>query len=220
MYLGDYWLLSGDFDGDGIDDLYLCDYSKYRGLTSHFLLNNNDYSFREAPANFMELTIPEKGEFKKIISGDANGDGSDDIMWIAGIGNELFEITAMNLDKTFKPLIIPLVDTCAGIIIAGDMNGDNYEDICVKYMSGTFAGRTDIYINKHDFSFAEPYYGGLSWAGDYIIWSDDYDGDGLDDLFVKSGGSFISGDWYIMSNKPSGGLIFEIQFQIKYPGSF
>ncbi len=219
-YLGDYWLLSGDFNGDRIDDILLYEYSKYRGLTSYFLLNNGDYSFREAPATFMELTIPKKGEFEKIISGDGDGDGSDDIMWVAGIGNELFEITAINLDISFKPILIPDFDTCAGIVIAGDMNGDKFTDICVKYMDGTLAGRTDIYLNKQDFSFAEPYYGGLSWAGDYIMWSDDYNGDGLDDLFVKSGGPFLSGDWYVMSNNPSGGLIFETQFHIKYPGSF
>lgn len=217
-YLGDFWLLSGDFNGDGYDDICLYEYSSNRGLTLYTLLNNHDNSFRKAPANFMKLSIPTEEEFVKIVVGDADGNGIDDLIWIAKINRVSYRLTAINIDKSFGMVNLPDIEDSGGIIIAGDLNGDKYFDLCIKYPGGKLGGETNILLNNHDFTFTESYFGRLSFQGDYLFWCDDYNGDGFDDLIVKSGGLFIAGYWYVLPNNSKADFYKEgIQFTITYP---
>ena len=217
-YLGDYWLLSGDFDGNGYDDICLFEYSNHKRLTIHTLMNGHNNSFREAPVNFMKLSIPKEGEFVKIVTGDADGNGSDDLIWIAKIAENSYQLTAINIDKSFELVRLPDLDSENGIIVTGDLNGDKYFDLCVKYFGDERGGDTDILLNNHNFAFAEPYSGRKSFQGDYLFWCNDYHADGFDDLIVKSGGLFISGNWYILPNNLKADFLRESeQFTIKYP---
>jgi len=218
-FLGDYWIISGDFNGDRYDDICLYEYSGQRGLTVHALLNNRDNSFREVPEYFTHLSVPVEGDFVKIISGDADGNGSDDLIWIAGVSEGSYRLTAININKPFGLVNLPDLKKSGGVIIAGDLNGDNYFDLCVKYPGMDRGGETEILLNNRNFTFDKPYIGRLSFQGDYIFWCDDYNGDGFDDLYVKSGGPFISGSWYILPNNLKADFFRESrQFTVAYPG--
>jgi len=215
--LGDGWLLSGDFNGDGLDDLCLYEYNEKQGLSTHFLENIEAYTFREISLPSTNLSFPGKGEFVILVSGDATGHGKDDLWRIARIDSGLYLITDLSQGKSFEPLRLPDMDSGRPVIIAGDFNGDHYSDICVKYLAIYKRENTDIYLNRHDFSFGKSLSGGLSYQGDYIIWADDYNGDGYDDLFVKSGGYFLPGNWSVMQNNQSGRFKYATGFELLYP---
>jgi len=198
--LGDFRLLAGDFDGDSLDDLCMYRYSIKEGLVTHFLRNEGNLRFQEDEGMFGNLTIPARGDFIELLSGDADGDGRDDLLWVSGTGEGIFNVSAINLNRSFNDLLLPEVDSGGGVFLAGDFNADGYSDLCVKYLNIYLHGNTDILLNQHDFAFAKPLDGGLSFQGDYSLRAADFDGDGFCDLLVKSGGPFLTGDWYIMRN--------------------
>lgn len=212
-YLGDFRLLAGDFDGDSLDDVCLYRYSGKEGLVTHFLRNEGDLRFQEDEGMFGKLTIPGKGDFIELLSGDADGDGRDDLLWISGTGEGYFNVSAINLERSFNDLLLPEVDSGGGLFLAGDFNADRYSDLCVKYPKIYLHGNTDILLNRHDFAYAEPIDAGLSFFGDYTFRTADIDGDGFCDLLVKSGGPFLSGEWYIMRNNQMEHFLFLKQFQ-------
>ena len=218
-YIGDFDLISGDFNGDGYDDICLYEFSKYRGLTTFILLNNKNLSFREAPADFFKMSIPNKGEFRQLMTGDADGDGDDDLLWLGKYGGDQYGITAINIHKTYQKLELPDADSCAGNIIAGDLNGDSYFDIVIKYIDKNRAGDTEIFFNKKNSAFRTVFrIGRKSFAGDYLFFPGDCNGDGLDDVYVKEGGPFMSGMWYVMISNTNeyfkGGKGFELMYNL------
>jgi len=219
-YLGDYWLISGDFDGDDYDDICLYEYGRPGGLTLHTLLNDHDGYFRDIPGYFKSLSVPTEGEFVKLIAGDADGDGKDDLIWIAKINEDTYRCTALNINRSFRPVSLTDLEHSGGVILAGDLNGDKYFDLCIKYPGRSRGGETDILLNNHDFTFAGSYAGRLSFQGEYSFWCADYDADGFDDLIVKSGGPFLSGGWYALINNLKGDFYREgKQFNVTYPSA-
>jgi len=218
-YLGDNWMLAGDFNGDRLDDICLYKYSQQKGLSFQILLNHNNFKFRNSDESLKAKLIPPagKGQFFSLIAGDTDGDGRDELLRLSTLGEDLFEFTIPGNIPGSGILTIPEFNKCSGNIFGGDMNGDDYVDLCVKYQQEERAGQTWIYLNTHQGSFSEPQYAGLSFVGDYLFLTGDYTADGLDDLFVKSGGLFFSGDWCIMQNEGSGKLIFEKEFKLTIP---
>lgn len=214
-YRGDFRMLSGDFNGDSLDDLCLYHFNLNMGLETHFLMNEGDFRFREDPGIFSNLTIPGNGESLAILSGDSDGDGRDDLLWLSEPEKGVFKLTVVNLDTSFSKLVLPDFERSGGVILTGDFNNDHYMDICVKYLKLYLRENTEIFHNTHDFAFEGPFFAGLSFQGDYIILSDDFDGDGFDDLLVKSGGQFLSGAWNIMRNNRQGKFIFWKQFELR-----
>jgi len=219
-YLGDYWMIPGDFNGDGLDDICLYAYSRQKGLSKQILLNHPDFKFKEADDDFMATEIPsaENGKFFSLIAGESDGDGKDDLIMVSAFGEDTYKLSTPGNIQAPITISIPDVYTCSGVVLGGDLNGDHYVDIWVKYLRGERTGQTWFYLNNKQGFFSDPKDGNLSFAGDYIFLTGDYDGDGLDDLFVKSGGPFFSGDWEVMRNDGSGKLIFEKVFKLEFPG--
>jgi hypothetical protein len=218
-YLGDYRIVAGDFNGDGLDDICLYANDEGRNIKNNILLNRNNFKFEEADQNMLSSVIPKpgQGEFFDLLAGDTDGDRKDELILVSGMGEDVYEFRCPEGLVEPQLLFIPDMNTCEGTMLAGDINGDQFVDLCVKYIRGDRGGQTWIYENSACAFSKEPYSMGLSFQGDYIFRMADDNGDGYDDLFVKSSGPFLSGDWYIMKNSGAAKFIFGNKFELEFP---
>src|SRR5690606_4808122 len=193
------------------DVLYVDDDQKtiFVGTVSGVGMNQDDKGGR-----VYKLTLPEYMKFSyqfekdidttfsRVISGDFNGDGYDDV------------ITASGKSKTFKwnlyinnhsegfylHSVINLLIDKSDFIFTGDFNGDGFDDIGIyKYtnpLSQSF-GEWIFYLNDQngDFSSQNQYIYKWEMTPDNIVIGD-FNGDEFDDIaiFKKNDG------WYIKLN--------------------
>ncbi len=219
-YLADYRLVTGDFNGDGLDDIGLIAHDAGSRIRNHILLNLGNYQFKEADEKLLTQIIPVhgKGKFHDLLAGDMNHDGKDELIFVSDLGGDHYEFKFSGSPSAPQVISIPDLYRCDGHLLAGDINGDQYADLCVKYIQGDRAGQTMVYLNSINGFTGEPFSRGLSFAGDYVFRLADCDGDGYDDLFVKSGGPFLSGEWYIMNNDKSSKFSLGKKFELKFTG--
>ncbi|MDJ0346525.1 FG-GAP-like repeat-containing protein [Streptomyces sp. H10-C2] len=205
---GNWWfsqmsLQSGDFNGDGRDDLAVWyDYTDGHDTLFTFTANPQG-GFNEPFASW--TATPGNWELKqaKLAIGDYKGDGRDDLAVFYGYGD-------MNTVKMHTFLTSPTgafaytstswTSTTWGNwnqahIQAGDFNGDGKDDIAAwyDYSSGSDSLNTFISLGTTTGTFQAPYSAWSTPAGNY--WYDsmpqmvagDYNGDGRDDLGVMYG---------------------------------
>jgi len=178
---GGYIPLSGDFDGDGKDDIFW--YSRQGGTESAWW-GRTDQTFDTTSFAVLSGYYPFTGDF----DGDGRtdifwytaGDFSDSIWW--GNSNRTFTATSTSVSNRYLP-------------VAGDFNGDGRVDI-FWYAPGN---RTDsIWWANADRTFT-----GTTTAvsGYYFPISGDFDGDKRSDIVWYGTGNAFDSIWWGRTDK-------------------
>jgi hypothetical protein len=210
--LANYNMESGDFDGDGYDDLLLYEFNSFNGLTFRILMNNGNLELIETKP--FSYNVPSKYEFVSIKPYDVNNDSKDDLLWLSIDDSNYIHFDGMNISTDYNPIKIHKVGGRLPFIFPSNFTSDQNMDVVLKQ---TWSGESTIYIGKEEGNFNDIWQFYRSFSGDYIIWSGDYNGDGLEDLFVKDGGPFIPGTFYLIVSKDEGLFEGAPRFKLNYP---
>ncbi len=127
--------LSGDFDGDGKDDLALVGASWWTSVPVAF--SQGDGGFKVINRAFRSFARAAAKQEVQAVAGDFNGDGRSDIALVGGIGWSSIPVALSQGDGHFvlsnNPInAFPEVATRAGVqAFPGDFNGDGIDDIAL-----------------------------------------------------------------------------------------
>ncbi len=191
---------TADLNADGLVDLIWM-YSGTGGLHAYTALAKEDGSFEAASGGELHNGRFGSSSTYSKLTGDFNGDGFIDLVWMYSGKSGLYAYTALGRgDGTFKTA------TGGGLKTGsfgssetywkqtGDFNGDGLTDLAWMY-----SGKSGLYaftaISKGDGSFHEASGGQLksgSFGSSVTYWKSvsDFNGDGISDLlWLYSGGS-------------------------------
>lgn len=116
-----------DFNGDGSIDIAFGPPTAYAGSSFGIVVYTNSGSGVFAPwvTNFTSATIPAD----PITSGDFNGDGKQDLVFVSAIGSGILDVLTNNGTGFGLYSTNLFVSTSSGSISTGDFNGDGRLDI-------------------------------------------------------------------------------------------
>ncbi|WP_159030431.1 FG-GAP-like repeat-containing protein [Streptomyces sp. CB01201] len=215
-------LQSGDFNGDGRDDLAIW-YSYADGSDRLFTLTadvrggfNPPFEGTALPAGWWDV------KQSKVVTGDFNGDGRDDIAALYGYGDGTLKMHTFLAGPTgaFQPDLTSWGSTITSwgdwnrtYLQAGDFNGDGIDDIITwyDYSDGSDAMHTLVATSTRDGKFNAPTQAWKSAPGNWdhnhmMITTGDYNGDGRDDVGAMYGYSDGTSRMYTWTTKPDGTL--------------
>ena len=209
--------VTGDFDGDGFDDM-ACYF--YKGeLAGEWFMATNDHLLnfnKPVPFGFRDVLnfTPDQALF---LSGDMNGDRFDDLIlfirrspplgrWIVCLndGNGSFgkgEILDVGKDSlTYRTFCTPYV---------GDLNGDGLDDIGAHFHRGELTGKWVVQLNKGGNRFDSLIILPVNFEGQgaqvrnqpMLI---DYNGDGWDDPLIYWQDGSRAASWDVALNLKNG----------------
>jgi hypothetical protein len=189
--------LSGDFDGDGRGDIALAGGDGWSSIPVAF--SKGDGSFRVTNAAVSAFPVWANAPGAKVVVGDVNGDGRDDLIAAGGVGWSTVPVAYSTGDGSFTISnaadfwIANLAQSPGTKLLAGDVNGDGRDDLMLLGGDGGWqAIPVGFSVGNGSFSFTSK-----TLAGDFAIWaaapggsasSADIDGDGRADV-VLAGGS-------------------------------
>ncbi|MFI6986759.1 FG-GAP-like repeat-containing protein, partial [Embleya sp. NPDC050154] len=228
---------SGDFDGDGRDDV-LTVYDYGQATTALFVSPGNaDGSFGAPRQAWVSLAGHFDVTRTKYSVGDFDGDGRDDIaalyVWTDG-STSLFKFIAHPGGVFSDP--IPGYVTPAGnwdwnraAIMAGDYNGDGKDDVAMVYAqvpdpaNGTTSVHTWVVRSDGAFDTAVP-----GWQSAPGTWNaasakyavGDYNGDGRTDIAALYGWTDTSVTLHTLLAQPDGKLAAPVQSWRAAPGAW
>jgi len=133
--LGYYHELIGDLNGDGLTDLIWV-HSGPTGLAAYTALGNGDGSFQSATGRRLSsVNFGSNGAYQNK-TGDLNGDGITDLIWMHSGGGGLAAYTAIGIgDGSFQ-------DPIRGVLKSGDYGSYDYYEKRIGDIDGD--GLTDL----------------------------------------------------------------------------
>ena len=189
---GGYWM-TGDINGDGKADLI---YVYPAGDIVWTFLSNGDGSYT---AKTYSLGTGFDAGGGVWTTGDINGDGRTDLVYIYARGNIAWTFLS-NGDGSYTPKTYSLgsgFDAGGGYWMTGDANGDGKADLIYVYPSGDIVW---TFLSNGNGSYtAKTYSLGSGFDAGGGIWEPaDVNGDGKSDLvYVYPGGDIV---WTFLSN--------------------
>lgn len=182
----------GDFDGDGGDDI-----GRLHTGARWFVINGQDGSPFNAP--WWGGLIPGWPRHGRYLMGDFNGDGADDIAYLAPWAR-WYMVSGRNGEPFGSPWWGNEIPgwPADGRYFVGDFDGDNADDIAYVHPEG----RCYIVRGRDGKPFA-PYWWDSpieDWPGNGHNFVGDFDGDGDDDIAYLSPG-IPQGRWSLVSGR-------------------
>jgi hypothetical protein len=168
----------GDFNGDGIPDLAMANYSSG---TVTILLGQGNGMFLQA----VNSPVPAGAEPSSVVVGDFNEDGIPDLA-VANYGDGTVTILLGNGNGTFTQAAnSPLtVGSGPSSIAAADFNGDGIPDLAVANVSGN---TISILLGNGDGTFTQAANSPLTVGnGPLSVAVGDFNGNGIPDLAVAN----------------------------------
>ena len=191
--VGNDWEIAGtgDFDGDGRDDLL---WRHDSGVVSEWLGTANG-GFAD---NFANAGANVATSWRIVGTGDFNGDGRDDILFRHDSGivtNWLGEA-----DGGFAPNFANAsssVDASWKVIGTGDFNGDGKDDILFRHDSGLITE----WLGTANGGFADNFANSASSVATswHVAGIGDFNGDNRDDLLWRNDSGLVT-DWLANAN--------------------
>lgn len=215
VYIPGRRFITGDFNGDNyIDFGVYFDRGKYSGNIFISLNDNNGNFLPYRQLNFNEEKI-YLADGDEIIAGDFNGDGSSDLMIRSQNSTESCNLAFyINMGQgefkkyfEFSPNDPFLTQDIWKKFLAGDIDGDGFDDLVVVYYKGKLKGRFIVALNKQDCSFKPSYlmnafFGGMEDSEKFSPLLMDINGDGLSDPGIYWQSGERDAFWYFIHNNP------------------
>jgi hypothetical protein len=182
---GTYIPVSGDFDGDGYDDIFWYGYG-----------SAGDYSYwGRADKTFDGQTESISGNYQ-IQAGDFDSDGYDDLLLYASGGNSRIRWGDANRGSYSTALSVSIT---GALPLVGDFDGDGNADV-FWYRAGSTLNDPAWY-GRDDRSFDKTT---RNVNGTYQPVVGDFDGDDRDDVLWYGPGSAADSIWYGKSDRSFG----------------
>jgi hypothetical protein len=176
-FLGGYepsWIVTADFNGDGIPDLAVLN---WKSQSVYVELGNGDGTFTDVPGSAKVGAWPNS-----MVAGDFNGDGIPDLAVLSNNTDSVFVLLG-NGDGTFTPAAATLkTGNYPWAIAAADFNGDGKLDLVVLNADDNTA---TVLLGNGDGTFTSaPTITGVAEDPESIAVAD-FNGDGKPDLAVS-----------------------------------
>ncbi|AFY57237.1 laminin G domain-containing protein [Rivularia sp. PCC 7116] len=190
-------MVSGDFNGDGIDDIIRT------GYHPEVHLANGDGTFSKKGI----LDIGFRFDVYDLLIGDFDGDGRDDIIRQAKNGANYTVVMLSNGDGTFR-----YQSNISGLhlpghvtdIVVGDFNGDGKDDFIRQEQHGDRSNDAVVYLSNGDgnFTYTSDISGLYLLGHEAEIVVGDFNGDRKDDFirYKKRGANGINDAVVYLSN--------------------
>ncbi|MEV7419037.1 FG-GAP-like repeat-containing protein [Streptomyces sp. NPDC089919] len=209
---------SGDFNGDGRDDLAVWyDFADLHDTV--FVFTTSAKGAFNPPRNAWTAVNSWEQARAKTVSGDFNGDGRDDLLAFYGYadGSEKMWTFTATAAGTFVPTAswssATWGDWARTSLFAGDFNGDGRDDVGTWYDYADEHDAVIVFPSAANGSFSSSYEAWTSPAGNWYrpnvkLVTGDYNGDGRDDLggfYGYEDGSVRSFTWATNGDGKLGG---------------
>ncbi|MBD7910802.1 FG-GAP-like repeat-containing protein [Clostridium cibarium] len=191
-------MVAGDFNGDGKDDIAgMYDYGNGESRIHVFLSTGSSFSYPSAYGWWNETGYDANKITGRMVAGDFNGDGKDDIAGMYDYGNgesRIHVFLSTGSSFSYQSAYGWWNETgydankITGRMVAGDFNGDGKDDIAGMYDYGNGESRIHMFLSTGS-SFSYPSaYGWWNETGydankitDRMV-AGDFNGDGKDDI--------------------------------------
>jgi hypothetical protein len=118
-----YGAIKGDFNGDGVDDVFVANYGQQNDVG-----HANEVLLGDGQGGFTSTLLPRSDASYGAIKGDFNGDGIDDV-FVANSG-QANEVLLADGQGGFTSTLLSRYDYSQGATV-GDFNADGIDDVFV-----------------------------------------------------------------------------------------